>query len=266
MSIALMALAWPLDIPTTEKMVLLALADAANDAGVTWIAVRSKTAKKMDLLKKCSLSERALQGAIKRLVVAGHLSRKEVPGKGVTYTVHPISTPAANAPRSKCAPQQTAQTPAADAGKPSVTVIKDEANASSKARVSKRNGFALPDWVPAEAWAGYEQMRCKARKPMTDRARALALTKLQELAASGHPPGEVLDQSTLNNWQGLFEIKERNNGNSLGRHHGQGGGERRPSASIDWIERNLGRASEADEGPHGVHRGTLVAFPSSAGR
>ena len=84
MSISLMAQAWPLDISTTDKMVLLALADAANDAGVTWIAVRSKKADKLDLLKKCSLSERALQGAIKRLAEAGHLSRKETPDKGVT--------------------------------------------------------------------------------------------------------------------------------------------------------------------------------------
>jgi hypothetical protein len=256
MSIKLMTAAWTLEVSATEKLVLLALADWANDDGHCWPSMSQ-------LAAKSGLTDRAVQKAIQRLAADGHLTRQEVTGKGVNYFVHPGTT---FTPERRSPPNETTKTPERRSPNTSVTTIKDEANASSKARVSKRNGFALPDWVPAEAWAGYEQMRCKARKPMTDRARALALTKLQELAASGHPPGEVLDQSTLNNWQGLFEIKERNNGNSLGRHHGQGGGERRPSASIDWIERNLGRASEADEGPHGVHRGTLVAIPSSAGR
>lgn len=138
MSIALMTAAWQLELPTTEKMVLLALADAANDAGVTWIAVASRKAGKMDLMHKCSLSERALQGAIKRLVDGGHVTREERSGKGVIYTVHPRSkcAPAANAP-----PQQTTQTPAAGAGKPSVTV-----NALSKSRA---RGQRIPaSWHP----------------------------------------------------------------------------------------------------------------------
>lgn len=121
MSVTLMSLVWPMSLPTTEKVVLLALADAANDDGVTWIAVHSrKQGEKLDLKKKCSLSDRAIQGAIKRLETAGYLKRDERPGRGVVYTVKPPQQmrPAANAP-----PQQTALTPAGDAGKPSVTII-----------------------------------------------------------------------------------------------------------------------------------------------
>jgi len=91
-----MTQAWRLDLSPTDKMVLLALADAANDDGVCWTALRSKNPEKLDLLTKCSLSERAIQGAIKRLCEAGYLTRTERPGKGVLYHVDP---------RSKCAPQ-----------------------------------------------------------------------------------------------------------------------------------------------------------------
>lgn len=89
---------WKIDMTPSDKMVLLALADAANDQGVTWMAVRHRKAgdDRLDLLTKCSLSERAVQGALKRLVDGGHLTRKDVPGKGVIWTVHP---------RSICAPQ-----------------------------------------------------------------------------------------------------------------------------------------------------------------
>lgn len=89
MSVSLMTLVWRMDIATTDKMVLLALADAANDDGVTWIALRSKRDDKLDLLKKCSLSQRAIQMALRRLEEAGFLNREEKPGRGVIYTVRP---------------------------------------------------------------------------------------------------------------------------------------------------------------------------------
>lgn len=95
---------WRLDLPPSDKMVLLALADAANDDGVTWMALESKEGVKLDLIKKTSLSRRAIQGALKRLCEAGYLSRVDRPGKGVIWTVKGCTS---------CAPQE--MRPAADA-------------------------------------------------------------------------------------------------------------------------------------------------------
>ena len=89
MSIALMTVVWRMDIGCTDKMVLLALADAANDEGVTWIALKSRRDDKLDLMKKSSLGQRAVQMALRRLEAAGYLSRVEKPGRGVIYTVTP---------------------------------------------------------------------------------------------------------------------------------------------------------------------------------
>jgi hypothetical protein len=116
-SISLMSDVWRMDLPTTDKMVLLALADAANDAGVTWLAVCSKRDDKLDLLKKTSLSERAVQMAIQRLCEAGYLRREERPGRGVIYNVTP---PQHMHPRTTCAPARDAPTPARRAPKPSI--------------------------------------------------------------------------------------------------------------------------------------------------
>lgn len=97
MSITLMSEVWPLDLPSTDKLVLLALADAANDEDSrTWIPVKSKITHnragrvKLSLVIKCSLSDRAIQHSIKRLIEAGHISRKEKPGIGVDFWVHPV--------------------------------------------------------------------------------------------------------------------------------------------------------------------------------
>lgn len=67
--------------------------------------------------------------------------------------------------------------------------------------------FTLPDWVNRGAWDDYEQMRRRIGKPMTDRARELAVDKLAALQNKGHPVDEVLRQSVFNSWQGLFELK-----------------------------------------------------------
>lgn len=96
------------------------------------------------------------------------------------------------------------------------TTEDEEAKASpSLPRSARKKGqpFELPDWVPQEAWASYVAMRNKIRKPMTDRAKNLAVGLLAELAAAGDPPGAVLDQSTFNSWQGLFELKDQANAN-----------------------------------------------------
>jgi uncharacterized protein YdaU (DUF1376 family) len=85
---------------------------------------------------------------------------------------------------------------------------------NSSSKKNQRRGaasaapFVLPDWIPKEHWAAYEEMRNKIRKPMTDSARRMAVLKLDNLNEQGHPPGQVLRQSVFNGWQGLFPIRE----------------------------------------------------------
>lgn len=65
----------------------------------------------------------------------------------------------------------------------------------------------LPDWVPADAWAGFLEMRTRVHRPMTSAAMRLAIAKLEKLRAHGHDVRAVLEQSTLGSWTGLYEIK-----------------------------------------------------------
>lgn len=72
--------------------------------------------------------------------------------------------------------------------------------------------FDLPDDIPADEWGAYVEMRNRIKKPMTDHAKELAVKELRKLAAQGHDPPDVLNQSTLNSWQGLFALKDQRNG------------------------------------------------------
>jgi predicted DNA-binding transcriptional regulator len=156
MSISLMTAVWKMTIPCTDKMVLLALADAANDAGITWLAVSSKRDDKQDLIKKTSLSERAVQMAIKRLCEQGFLARDERLGRGVIYTVTP---PHQMHPRTTCTPAPDAPTPARRAPKPSTN------------RQSKSISMAFPiSWEPSPEDLAYATSKGLTPKE-TDRAR-----------------------------------------------------------------------------------------------
>lgn len=71
----------------------------------------------------------------------------------------------------------------------------------------KARRFAPPPWIPPESWKGFEAMRVKIRKPMTDRARAMIVAELETLKAQGHDPVAVLAQSEVRCWSGVFPIK-----------------------------------------------------------
>lgn len=148
---------WDMELPDSDKIVLLALADCANDEGHCWPSVAS-------LVRKCTKSERTIQASIKRLVDEGLLLRREVPGKGCNYTVLPKTTATA-APRKDSAPaksapaQGTADTPAAVADKPSVTV-----NTEAKAPVDR----VIEAWNEESEVSGLHQVRVldNSRKQM----------------------------------------------------------------------------------------------------
>lgn len=91
-----------------------------------------------------------------------------------------------------------------------------------------------------EAWDGWIEQRKKAP---TERALKLAISTLTKLKAEGHDPDEVLNQSTMNGWTGLFPLKGRPNGGNL--RSGSGNGADKRSWLERAIDRELGGASPA---------------------
>lgn len=69
-------------------------------------------------------------------------------------------------------------------------------------------GDVLPGWMPVDAWNGY----CKHRgKKFTENAKRLAIKKLELWQAEGIDISEVLNNSVMNGWTGLFKTKEVKN-------------------------------------------------------
>jgi hypothetical protein len=67
----------------------------------------------------------------------------------------------------------------------------------------------LPDWLDAEAWQAFKDMR-KAkgkRAPFTEAAERRVLFELDRLRAQGYPSGQVLWQSVVAGWSSVYPLK-----------------------------------------------------------
>lgn len=266
MSLTLMSAVFALDpetITSTEAMVLLALADSANDEdGQTWLPIKRKAviqplrpdgSPKLDLVRKTKLGVRAIQFALRSLEAAGHLSRQEITGKGVIYTIHPGRAVAqgeaqaaggeSDSPRISCgvnldtprgesdSPKtKVTQTPleSAPASRPFLIGVEDlggrtpgpDAGEEVRATVKVSPAF----W---EAWDAWVAMRAEKKKPVNAQAAEEAFRRLVRLARDGQNLVEVLDHATANYWTGLWPVK---NGDDHERsdHRRQGSGPANP--------------------------------------
>lgn len=95
MSVHYIAKVWALEIPSTPKLVLLSLADQANDTGICWPS-------QPHIAKRCSLSERAVRVQLTFLEEAKVIRRNVRAGVGTTFT---LTLPDADEPRHDVPPR-----------------------------------------------------------------------------------------------------------------------------------------------------------------
>jgi uncharacterized protein YdaU (DUF1376 family) len=74
-------------------------------------------------------------------------------------------------------------------------------------RGGKPPTLALPNWLPADAWADWHTYR-NSRKGWTAKARQLSLNTLRQLHDSGHDARKVIDLAIERGWTGLFAPRD----------------------------------------------------------
>lgn len=78
---------------------------------------------------------------------------------------------------------------------------------NNKAQAPREDPAAALDPAVREAFRDYAEMRKKIKAPMTDRAKALTIDDLKKLASDPAKQVEILNQSTMNSWKGLYPLK-----------------------------------------------------------
>lgn len=67
----------------------------------------------------------------------------------------------------------------------------------------------LPEWIPADLWRDFAEMRVERKKPMTLRAMQLMVKTVSRLREAGNDPVAVLEQSIRNGWTDCYEVKQQ---------------------------------------------------------
>lgn len=72
--------------------------------------------------------------------------------------------------------------------------------------------LVLPEWLDRNDWDDYKQHRKDIKKPLNKSAENRALAKLTRMKKAGHDVRDILNESIINGWSGLFEPKRQSNG------------------------------------------------------
>ena len=175
----------------TERLVMLALADHADDAGRCYPAMGR-------LCQRTGLSDRAIQKNVKALVEAGYLTVAQNAGQGGAnvYIVHP--TPEPRSPRNDVHPRTTFTTPPNDvhhpperrSDKPSRTIIEPSDLTPSPsgqgdmfAKTAKRND--QPERVVSQPDPGFDEF-WSAFPPGRKTDKRQALETFRRIVAGKH--------------------------------------------------------------------------------
>lgn len=180
-------------MPATPKLVLVSLADQANDAGVCWPSVAS-------IERRTGLSDRAIQKALQWLAQAGALTVKRETGKANFFTVTPERySPPTPERRSPPPPNHVHHTPEPRSPR---TVIETSIEPSGTVKARKRAGtLAATDLVALGVDPVHARDWITARKsPITE----TAWSDLQrEAGKAGITAAEAVRICAVKGWRGF---------------------------------------------------------------
>ena len=232
MSIRATAWAWTTQAAPTAKLVLLALADFADESGYCWPRVSV-------LVEMTGLSERAVRTAITALTAAGLLITDRAVGRGnssryvLSINLDPEKVREMQVLRDMEKVQQVPEKVHLLPEKVHVVPEKVQELHPEPSRTIKNHQeppkgrsapapvMQLPEWLPGDAWADFCRHReAIGKKGWTQQAAELSIRELGKLNADGHDPRTVIEQSIANGWRGLFPLK---------------GAARRRESNMDWL-------------------------------
>lgn len=203
MSVATMAAAWKGSRHGgTELLMLLAIADCADDEGRAYPSVRT-------LAKKCRMKTRNANYILSALRDSGELDVRVGQGPYGTnlYRVNLQALQSgAGVQRSAGGTAMQCTPPAKDCANP----LQHSADKPSKKHQKKKEPESLPElpeWLPLESWRAFDEKRREMNKPMTPRAAKMMLKHLANLRDQGIDIEAALDQSTRNGWQDVYAPK-----------------------------------------------------------
>lgn len=113
---------------------------------------------------------------------------------------------------------------------------------SPSPRKSKRSAdFEVPDWVPAEPWAAFAEMRRRKKKPLDDFTAKQLFGRLRSIKDAGWNLDDVITKAAIGNHDGFWMPDGRDS--NIRRTAGSNGSTHRPM-TIEELKRGIARAED----------------------
>ena len=79
-------------------------------------------------------------------------------------------------------------------------------------------GYIPPEWIPLDTWNGFLEHRNDIKAKFSVKAQELTVKKLDKWRTKGHDITEILNNSIMNGWKGVFEPKGNKSTSSQNRY------------------------------------------------
>ncbi|MHB7670886.1 helix-turn-helix domain-containing protein [Providencia stuartii] len=203
--------AWSLDLKAPQKILILSLADRADEYHCCYPSIQR-------LVKDTGLDKKTISKWINLMIEDGLISdtgERKGPTKRVRvlrlnidaeYTQKRDDTEKGNVPKngSLNVPKN---------GSLNVPKNGSQNQSLETNNEPKKKGFdakkeSIPDWLDREIWFNWIDYRNEIKKPFkTKKTFELQVKFLLECLEEGYSPEEIINQSIANGWQGLFKPK-----------------------------------------------------------
>lgn len=165
------------------------------------------------IMRETGLSEREVRTCLNRLKTTGEITIESTNQYSlitiVKYGIYQTGCTESDQQNvQQIAQQKTSQRPASDQPKTTSKILryKDIKNIH-KEEINKEESLACSPEM-AEALEAFAEMRKTIKKPLTARAKQMILNKLGKLATDEETQIAILNQSTMNSWQGVFPLSQ----------------------------------------------------------
>ena len=74
--------------------------------------------------------------------------------------------------------------------------------------------MVIPDWIDQETWEYYLEVRKRRKAANTERAFKIIFKKLRKFREQGFDVNEILEESCINEWKGVFPPKNTSRTNN----------------------------------------------------
>ncbi|EPL3992214.1 helix-turn-helix domain-containing protein [Providencia stuartii] len=203
--------AWSLDLKAPQKILILSLADRADEYHCCYPSIQR-------LVKDTGLDKKTISKWINLMIEDGLISdtgERKGPTKRVRvlrlnidaeYTQKRDDTEKGNIPKngSLNIPKN---------GSLNVPKNGSQNQSLETNNEPKKKGFdakkeSIPDWLDREIWFNWIDYRNEIKKPLkTKKTFELQVKFLLQCLEEGYSPEEIINQSITNGWQGLFKPK-----------------------------------------------------------